>query len=151
MFTAINDLLLKIADPLLGWLLWLPTDVVLVVVGVATGAILTFARPWTTNQDLLRRCSQDKKHLRQLIKEAKKKKDKESVRRYRSSLGMISLKTLKSEGLPLLEPFITTSVKMRESHQAHRPLIDLAPRHKLSQQFEALYDALEARHLAAAS
>lgn len=58
---------------------------------------------------------------------------------------------LQAEGLPLLEPFITSSVKMRESHQTHRPLIDLAPRHKLSQQFEGLYDALEARHLAAAS
>ena len=58
---------------------------------------------------------------------------------------------LRAEGLPLLEPYITTSVKMRESHQTHRPLIDLAPRHKLSQQFEGLYETLEARHLAAAS
>ena len=53
---------------------------------------------------------------------------------------------LQAEGLPLLEPFITTSVKMRESHQTRRPLIHLAPRHKLSQQFEALYDTLESQH-----
>lgn len=58
---------------------------------------------------------------------------------------------LQAEGLPLLEPFITTSVKMRESHQAHRPLIHLAPRHKLSLQFEELYDSLASRQLATAS
>jgi chromosome partitioning protein len=40
---------------------------------------------------------------------------------------------------------------MRESHQAHRPLIDLAPRHKLSLQFEELYENLQNRQLAAAS
>lgn len=110
MFTAINDFLLKIADPMLGWLLWLPTDVVLILVGVATGAVLTFARPWTTNQDLLRRCSQDKKRLKQLIKKGKKEKDKESVRRYRSSLGVISLKTLRSEGLPLLFAIVPVTI-----------------------------------------
>lgn len=58
---------------------------------------------------------------------------------------------MRAEGMPLLEPFITASVKMRESHQAQRPLIDLAPRHKLSQQFEQLYDNLESRQLAAVS
>ena len=69
----------------------------------------------------------------------------------RARLPQRVVEELRAEGMPILEPFITASVKMRESHQAHRPLIDLAPRHKLSQQFEGLYDALEARHLAAAS
>jgi chromosome partitioning protein len=32
---------------------------------------------------------------------------------------------------------------MRESHHEHRPLVDLAPSHKLTQQFLALYDELE--------
>jgi len=58
---------------------------------------------------------------------------------------------LLAEGMPLVEPFITASVKMRESHQAHRPLIHLAPRHKLSLQFESLFDNLENGRLAAAS
>ena len=58
---------------------------------------------------------------------------------------------LLAEGMPLVEPFITTSVKMRESHQAHRPLIHLAPRHKLSLQFQDLYDNLQNGRLAAAS
>ncbi len=49
---------------------------------------------------------------------------------------------LRAEGLPVLEPFLNASVKVRESHQAHRPLVDLAPRHKVSRQFRELYRAL---------
>lgn len=69
----------------------------------------------------------------------------------RAKLPQRLVEELQAEGLPLLEPYITTSVKMRESHQAHRPLIHMAPRHKLSQQFEELYTTLEDRTLAAAS
>jgi chromosome partitioning protein len=36
-------------------------------------------------------------------------------------------------------------VKVRESHEAARPLPFLAPKHKLSAQFEELYDEVEAR------
>jgi len=50
---------------------------------------------------------------------------------------------LLDEDLPILEPYITASVKMRESHQAHRPLVYLAPSHKLSQQFRELYATLD--------
>jgi chromosome partitioning protein len=58
---------------------------------------------------------------------------------------------LLAENLPVLEPYITASVKMRESHEAHRPLIDLAPSHKLSQQFRDLYATLNRPRLAAVS
>jgi chromosome partitioning protein len=47
------------------------------------------------------------------------------------------------EGLPVLEPFISSSVKVRESHEVARPLPFLAPRHKLSGQFEELFEAVE--------
>jgi len=43
------------------------------------------------------------------------------------------------EGLPVLEPYISTSVKVRESHEASRPLPYFAPRHKLTDQFEELH------------
>ena len=49
------------------------------------------------------------------------------------------------EGLPILEPYITSSVKVRESHQASKPLPYLARSHKLTAQFEALYDVLDRR------
>jgi chromosome partitioning protein len=51
---------------------------------------------------------------------------------------------LKGEGLPVLEPYISQSVKVRESHQRARPLPYLAPGHKLAGQFEELYAAAEA-------
>ncbi|MEX0430526.1 ParA family protein [Spiribacter insolitus] len=50
---------------------------------------------------------------------------------------------LRERGNPVAEPFLPASVKVRESHQAARPLIDLAPRHKLTEAFVALHDALE--------
>jgi len=49
---------------------------------------------------------------------------------------------LRDEKLPVLEPFISHSVKVRESHEAARPLPFLAPRHKVSVQFDELYRAI---------
>lgn len=50
---------------------------------------------------------------------------------------------LRAEGLPVLAPCLSSSVIVRESHELARPLIYLDPRHKLSQEFIALYDALQ--------
>jgi chromosome partitioning protein len=50
---------------------------------------------------------------------------------------------LEEEGYPVCATYLSASVKMRESHHEHRPLVDLAPSHKLTQQFLALYDELE--------
>ena len=49
---------------------------------------------------------------------------------------------LEAEGLPVLRPFINASVKVRESHERHRPLIYLAPSHKVTGQFRELYRTL---------
>ncbi len=49
---------------------------------------------------------------------------------------------LRAEGLPVLDAFLSSSVKVRESHQQARPLIHLDPAHKLTREFEALYDRL---------
>jgi len=50
---------------------------------------------------------------------------------------------LEEEGYPVLQTFLGSSVKMKESHREHRPLIDLAPGHKLTGQFLELYAELE--------
>jgi len=110
MLTLINDAILRITDSLLGWLLLLPTDLALILVAVGTGAILTFARVFTTNQDLLRRCSQDKKRLRKLIRVARLRSDKAAVGRHRATRNMIALKTMKAEGLPLLAAIVPIAV-----------------------------------------
>lgn len=54
------------------------------------------------------------------------------------------VKELIDEGLPVLEPYLGSTVKVRESHQLARPLIHLEPSHKLTQEFIALYDAIVA-------
>ena len=63
----------------------------------------------------------------------------------RASLPQQLLDELISEGLPVLPVYLSSSVKMRESHQACTPLIFLEPRHKLTQQFVELYQLLEER------
>lgn len=47
-----------------------------------------------------------------------------------------------NEELPILTPHLNQTVKVRESHQNAQPLIHWAPRHKLTKQFQELYDAL---------
>jgi chromosome partitioning protein len=59
----------------------------------------------------------------------------------RARLPRRMVEELLEEGLPVLQPPITTSVKVRESHAAARPLPYFAPRHKLTLQFEALHAA----------
>jgi len=50
---------------------------------------------------------------------------------------------LEEEGYPVLSTYLNASVKMKESHREHRPLIDLAPGHKLTGQFLDLHAELE--------
>lgn len=47
-----------------------------------------------------------------------------------------------AEGYPVLSEYIGQSVKMRESHQAKKPLITLAPKHKLTRSLVAIFDLL---------
>jgi len=46
---------------------------------------------------------------------------------------------LKQEGLPILESSISSSIKMKESHDAAVPLIDYAPSHKLTREYIRLF------------
>ncbi|MFG0805746.1 ParA family protein [Pseudomonas fluvialis] len=61
----------------------------------------------------------------------------------RAALPQQLLDELIAEGMPVLPVNLMSSVKMRESHQACKPLIYLEPRHKLSQQFVELHDLLD--------
>jgi chromosome partitioning protein len=51
---------------------------------------------------------------------------------------------LAKEGYPIFNTYLNTSIKMKESHQCHRPLIDMAPSHKLTGQYLDLHSELEA-------
>ncbi len=60
----------------------------------------------------------------------------------RASLPQRTVQELVDEGLPVCEPYLSASVKIKESHEAACPMVHLDPRHKLTQEFIALYDAL---------
>jgi len=49
---------------------------------------------------------------------------------------------LLAEGLPVLAPYLSSTVKVRESHQLALPMIHLDPAHKLSKEFEGLFDTI---------
>jgi len=49
---------------------------------------------------------------------------------------------LEEEGVPVLSSRLSSSVKIRESHHASMPLVFLSPGHKLTQEFQALYDEI---------
>ncbi len=51
---------------------------------------------------------------------------------------------LEAEGLPVLRPFLSSSVKIRESHDRALPMVHLDPAHKLTREFQALHDTLGA-------
>lgn len=64
----------------------------------------------------------------------------------RASLPQRLVQELVDEGLPILPSYLSSSVKIRESHQLAKPMIHLDPRHKLSLEYLALHDHLEAQH-----
>jgi len=49
-----------------------------------------------------------------------------------------------ADGLPVLEPYISSSVRIRESHHAARPMVFFEAGHKVTGEFEALYEGLRA-------
>lgn len=102
MVDQLISFVLRGMDILLGWLLRLPPDVQLFAVAIASALILTSVRLWTSNQDLLRRCSADKARLKVLLRKARAGHDQEAVKRYRGTVRMIGMKQLRQEGRPLL-------------------------------------------------
>lgn len=60
----------------------------------------------------------------------------------RASLPVRLVNELKAEGLPVLNSYLSSSVKIRESHERGLPMVHLDARHKLSQEFLALYQEL---------
>jgi len=61
-----------------------------------------------------------------------------------ASLPKKLVEELRSENLPILDTLIHSSVKVKESHNISQPLINCAPKHKVTLQFCALYDEISA-------
>ena len=107
---AINSFCLWITDPVLGWMLHLPRDAALFIVAIGTALILTLVRLFTTNQDLLKRCKNDLRRVKELIRDAKKRGDKEALKRHRATVQQINLRKFSCEGKPLLVSIIPIAV-----------------------------------------
>jgi chromosome partitioning protein len=60
----------------------------------------------------------------------------------RATLPQQVVAELRAEGLPVLESMLSSSVKIKESHQQARPMIHLDARHKVTQEFVALHEEL---------
>jgi chromosome partitioning protein len=53
------------------------------------------------------------------------------------------VQALIEEGLPVIPHYLSSSIKIRESHEAAMPMIHFAPKHKLTQEWLALYKGLK--------
>ena len=60
----------------------------------------------------------------------------------RANLPQQLVQALIDEGLPVLQPYLSASVKVKESHQVNRPMINLDPRHKLTLELVELHEQL---------
>lgn len=62
----------------------------------------------------------------------------------RATLPQRMVDQLKEEGLPMLASKLSSSIRIRESHERNLPMIHLDRSHKLSQEYLALYGELQA-------
>jgi len=102
MLDAINDLITNAMDYVLDWILVLPRDLRILAVALLTSAMMTFVRLWSTDQEWLGRADADKKRLGELIKQARRDKDKPAKKRFKDTLNLIKFKSVRFEGKPLL-------------------------------------------------
>ncbi|MDO8248793.1 MAG: ParA family protein [Rhodoferax sp.] len=61
----------------------------------------------------------------------------------RANLPQRMVNELIEEGLPVLQPYLPSSVKIRESHEQSLPMIYMDPSHKLTQALVALHAVLQ--------
>jgi chromosome partitioning protein len=62
---------------------------------------------------------------------------------HRANLPQRIVDELIAEGLPVLQPYLPSSIKIRESHERSLPMIYMDPGHKLTQALVALHAALQ--------
>jgi chromosome partitioning protein len=60
----------------------------------------------------------------------------------RANLPQRLVQELIDEGLPVLQPYLSASVRIKESHERALPMVHLDARHKLTQEYLALHAAL---------
>ncbi|MBF0451454.1 MAG: ParA family protein [Candidatus Magnetomorum sp.] len=61
----------------------------------------------------------------------------------RARLPKVIVNELIDEGLPVLNPFISYSIRIRESHDESKPMIFFDPNHKITEEYLQLYTKLK--------
>ena len=61
----------------------------------------------------------------------------------RANLPQRLVQALIDEGLPVLQPYLSASVRIKESHERALPMVHLDARHKLTLEYLALHQALQ--------
>ena len=61
----------------------------------------------------------------------------------RAKLPQAAVEELKSINLKILQPYLSSSVKMKESHALQKPLVYIKGKHKLTTEFVELFDSLK--------
>jgi chromosome partitioning protein len=67
----------------------------------------------------------------------------------RATLPQKVVQELRDEGLPVLNTLLSSSVRIKESHQQAKPMIHLDGSHKVTREFVALFEELQAAQAAA--
>ena len=63
----------------------------------------------------------------------------------RANLPQQAVDELAEVGFNVLKPFISSSVKVKESHAMHTPLVFMDPKHKVTQEFVELYQSINSK------
>ena len=61
----------------------------------------------------------------------------------RAKIPRAAVEELEKGELSILQPYLSSSVKMKESHALQKPLVNFARKHKLTQQFVELFENME--------
>jgi hypothetical protein len=83
MITLWQIISINVFDVLLGWLLWLPRDASVVVLGVLSAILAVWIRRFVCDRQLLALIRQDQRVLRRLIRDARRAGDQASLARHR--------------------------------------------------------------------
>lgn len=102
MLETLNTLLVNALDWVFGWILLLPRDASLAAVALLTSAALTFSRKWVTDQLWLRQASEDDTRLAGLAREARRRGDRDAVKRHKELRTKIKMKSMRFEGRALI-------------------------------------------------
>ena len=110
MLERLNEVVLAITDPVLGWMLLLPPSVALIALALLSAVLMLGLRLLVTDQDFLRRCADDKSTLKQLVRRARREKGRrgarEDVSRYVATKNMVAIRGLGAEGKMLLAAIV---------------------------------------------